>query len=123
MKDQDRYVMELRENYTPHERTKLDELKALDKRVKTPAAVFAYIFGVAAALILGTGMCLALQIIGVPLMSPTVQMSVGIPIGCAGIAMAVANYFIYKAILSSRKKKYGARIVALGNEILNKKDR
>ena len=83
----------------------------MDRRIKRPAEIFAYTFGTAGTLILGTGMCLAMKVIGnlAPL---------GIAIGLVGIAMVTVNYFIYRHILTSRKKKYGAKIIALSNELL-----
>lgn len=121
MENQNKYITKVRDNYVPKEHTKLDELKELDKKVKMPALIFAYIFGSVASLILGTGMCLAMKIIGTSIMSPTVLMTVGVIIGVAGIILCIANYFIYKAMLSSRKKKYGSQIITLSNELLNKK--
>ncbi len=95
------------------EQTKIDNLKYLDEKARRPAEIFAFTFGTAGALVLGTGMCMAMQVIFdlVPL---------GIVIGCAGIAMVAANYFIYRAILKSRKKKYAGQILELSGELLNK---
>ncbi len=119
MEKQNKYIEKVRDSYTPHERTKLDELKELDKKVKTPAIVFAYVFSSVAALIFGVGMCLAMQVIGAQLMSPAVLMAMGVITGCVGIELCIANYFIYNALLNSRKKKYGNKIVALSNELLD----
>ena len=106
-----KFVNRLRDEYTEHGETKLDSLKRMDRRIKRPAEIFAYTFGIAGTLILGTGMCLAMKVIGN-------LASLGIAIGLVGIAMVVVNYFIYRHILTSRKKKYGARIIALSNELL-----
>lgn len=114
------YVKQVREQYAAHEPTKLDELKALDSKVKLPALVTAIVLGVVAALVLGVGMCMAMQVIGTAILAPNVLMAVGIVIGCVGIGLGVADYFIYKAILKSRKSKYGDRIMALSDELLNK---
>lgn len=122
MENQNKYVRKIRDSYTPRAHTKFDELKKLDKKVKLFPSVFACIFGSVAALILGTGMCLAMEVIGASLMSPAALMTVGVIVGCVGIALCIANYFIYKAMLNSRKKKYGARIVSLGNELLNEEN-
>lgn len=122
MENQNKYVRKIRDSYTPREHTKFDELKKLDKKVKLFPSVFACVFGSVAALVLGTGMCLAMEVIGASLMSPAALMTVGVIVGCVGIALCIANYFIYKAMLNSRKKKYGARIVALGNELLNEEN-
>ncbi len=94
------------------ERTKIDELKDLDKKARRPAQIFAYTFGTVGALVLGTGMSLAMKIIGS-------SMPLGIVIGAVGIGMVSANYFLYKKFLGSRKKKYAARIFALSDGILN----
>ena len=59
-----KYAEKLINYYETKTPTKLDELKSLDKKVKKPAYLFAYIFGILGSLILGTGMCLAMKIIG-----------------------------------------------------------
>ncbi len=115
--NQTKYAENVRAQYLPHEETKLEKLRKLDRKVKRPAEIFAYIFGSASALVLGTGMCFAMKVIGV---SVPAMMPAGIVIGCVGIALCVANYFIYKAMLKSRKKKYGDQVLALSDELLNK---
>ena len=65
------------------------------------------------ALVLGTGMCFAMKVLTIPYGMP-----IGIGVGLVGIAMVSVNYFIYKAILKRGKKKYGAEILRLSNEIL-----
>ena len=105
-------VEKIRAQYSVREMSKLDELKALDKRVKRPADVFAYIFGSIGALVLGSGMCLAM---------PEViegYMPLGICVGIVGIAMVSLNYFIHKGLISKRKKKYASRVFELSGEIL-----
>ena len=93
--------------------TALDELKALDKMVKTPARVFAYVFGGVGALVMGTGMSMAMNVIGG-------GMVWGIVIGVVGMAMAAVNYPLYKKLLQSRKNKYAKQIFALSDSIVNK---
>lgn len=122
MEDQNKYVVKIRDSYTPAEHTKLDELKELDRKVRLFPAVLAYIFGVVAALVLGTGMCLAMEVIGASLMSPTVLMTVGVIVGVLGIALCIANYFIYNAVLKSRKSKYADKIISISNELLNREN-
>lgn len=86
--------------------------EALDKKVKTPAEVFAYTFGITSTLIFGLGMCLAMKIIGD-------AMVLGIIIGVVGMGLILANYPLYKKVLLSRKKKYANEIISLTNEALN----
>lgn len=109
-----KYLEKVINNYNKKEITKLDELKLLDRHVKLPITVFAYVFGSLCSLILGFGMCLAMEVI-----LPG-NMVYGIIIGIAGILLCVVNYFIYKKILISRKNKYSAKIIELSNELLKK---
>lgn len=116
--DQQYLVQKIRTQYTEKQHTELDELKALDKKVKTPVNTFAYIFGSISAIIMGAGMSLIMtdisQTIGL-----TDPMIPGIVIGSVGMLMAIINYPIYKAILGARRKKYAGRIVALSDKIMN----
>lgn len=110
-KQEMKQIEKIRSAYAPREESKLDSLKALNKKVSRPAKIFAYIFGTIAALILGTGMCLAMKVIG-DMMIP------GIVIGCVGILLVGINYRLYEAILASRKKKYAPEVLALSDELL-----
>lgn len=117
MEDKEVYMAQkMLNDYSEQQSTNVSELKKLDKKVKVPANIFAYIFGVFGALVLGTGMSLAMKVIG----GTTAWMVGGIVIGVVGIVLCSINYFVYKAILSSRKKKYASYILALSNKILNK---
>ncbi len=117
MNDQEFLVQKIRTQYTEKEHTQLDTLKALDKKVKRPANLFAYIFGIISALIMGCGMSLVMTDLGatIGIQNPMVP---GIVIGAAGLLMAVINYPIYKSILGSRRKKYAAEIIALSDKIM-----
>ncbi len=113
MKDEQiKEIQAIKEQYVENKSSKLDELKALDKRVKTPALVFAYTFGVIGTLALGVGMCLSMEIIGN-------MTAVGVAVGLVGIAMASLNYTFYSNILKARKAKYAKEIIALSDGILN----
>lgn len=111
--DQNFIAQKIRTQYMEKENTQLDELRALDAKVKCPANVFAYIFGIIGSLVLGTGMCFAMNVIGSNMMVP------GIAIGLLGILMVSINYPIYKKILGSRKNKYAAEILKLSEKIMD----
>lgn len=117
--DQEFLVQKIRTQYTEKEHTSLDELKALDKKVKRPANLFAYLFGSISAIIMGSGMSLVMtdisEIVGI-----SNPMLVGVVIGVVGMVMAIANYPIYKGILGARRKKYANEIIALSDRIMNK---
>ena len=114
--EQEYLVQKIRTQYTEKQHTELDELRALDRKVKAPAVAFAYVFGTVSALVMGSGMSLIMtdvaQTLG--LASPMVP---GIVIGVVGLAMAIANYPIYKGILTGRRKKYAPQIIALSDRL------
>ena len=120
MKDQEFLVQKIRTQYTEKQHTELDALKALDAKVKKPANVFAYTYGSISAIIMGSGMSLVMTEIG-QILSLAHPMVIGIIIGITGMGMALTTYPIYKKLLSSRKKKYAARILALSEKIMKEK--
>ena len=115
--DQEFLVQKIRTQYTEKKHTNLDQLKALDAKVKRPANVFAYVFGSISAIVMGGGMSLVMtdiaEIVGIA--NP---MLYGIIIGVVGMGMAFINYPIYKGILNARRKKYAGRIIELSDKIM-----
>lgn len=109
-------IKKIRASYEPKQITQFDELKKLDKRVNRPAKIFAYLFGCLSCLVLGTGMSLAMQVIGASL---SFGMTLGIAIGLLGILLVSVNYSIYKIILNARKKRYAEKIIQLSDSLLN----
>ena len=115
-------VEKIRTKYVEKKDSSLDELRKLDKKVKTPAEVFAYIFGSVSALIMGAGMSLVMT--DVANMLGLGDMTVpGIAVGVVGMVLAIVNYPIYKGILNSRKKKYSEQVIALSNKILSEEEK
>ena len=100
-------------DYAPKESSKIVALKKLDNKAKLPATIFTYTFGIIAALIFGTGMCLAMQVIG----SGLAGMVLGIVVGIVGLAGCGVNYPIYKKMLEKSKAKYAYEIVELARQI------
>lgn len=115
--DKEYLVRKIRTQYTPKEHTELDALKELDKKVKSPANTFAYIFGSVSALIMGSGMSLIMTDISetIGMNSPIIP---GLVIGTIGMVMAIVNYPIYKKFLDSRRKKYADEIISLSDKIM-----
>lgn len=111
--EQVKKIEKIRANYMPREKNKYDELNELNKKVKRPVEIFAYIFGSISSLILGSGMCLVMPDVIEGMMLP------GIIVGVIGMGLCAINWFIYKKALASRKKKYADKIIALSNELLN----
>lgn len=117
--DQQFIAQKIRAQYMEKEASELDALRELDAKVKRPANVFAYIFGSISAVIMGAGMSLVMTNIG-DVLGMENTMIPGIVIGIVGIVMALVNSPMYKGILGSRKRKYGADILALSEKIMNK---
>ena len=117
-KEQEFLVQKIRTQYTEKEHTELDQLKALDTKVKRPANVFAYTFGSISAIIMGAGMSLVMTDIGATIGLASAMVP-GIAIGVVGMGMALTTYPIYKKILAARRKKYAPEILKLSEKIMN----
>lgn len=111
-RNETRSVETIRAQYAAPATSKLDTLKKLDRKVKRPAQVVAYVLGTVGALVLGVGMCLAMNVIGGNMLP------LGVFVGLVGIAIVSVNYAIYCAVLKNRKKKYAAQILGLSDELL-----
>ena len=117
--DQQFMAQKIRTQYMEKTPSELDALRKLDAKVKRPANAFAYAFGSISAIIMGAGMSLVMTDIGATI-GITDALVPGIAIGVVGLGMAILTYPMYKGILNSRKKKYGAEILRLSDKILNK---
>lgn len=117
--DQEFLVQKIRTQYTEKQHTELDELKALDAKVKRPANVFAYTYGSISAIVMGAGMSLVMTEIGATIGLASAMVP-GIAIGVVGMGMALTTYPIYKSMLSARRKKYAPEIMKLSDKIMSK---
>ncbi len=108
------YAESLANEYSPKDTSKVTALKRLDRKAKLPSDIFGYGFGIISALVAGTGMCLAMEQIGVGI--PGMKI-VGVVIGIIGFAGAAVTYPVYKKIRENGKKKYAFEIMELAKEI------
>ena len=99
--------------YAPKDSSKIVALKKLDNRAKLPATIFTYSCGIVSALVFGTGMCLAMQVIG----NGMAGVVLGVMVGVIGLIGCGVNYPIYKRMLEKGKSKYAYEIVELAREI------
>ena len=116
--DQQFIAQKIRTQYMEKTPSELDALRDLDSKVKRPANVFAYTFGSISAIVMGAGMSLVMTDIGATIGIASALVP-GIAIGVVGLGMALLTYPMYKGILNSRKKKYGAEILELSEKIMN----
>ena len=110
-------AQKIRSQYIEKESNELDELRELDAKVRRPANIFAYVFGSISAVVMGAGMSLVMTDIGKTIGIEN-GLVPGIIIGAVGLLAAIVNYPIYKAILKGGKKKYGDKIIALSDKIM-----
>ena len=110
------YAESIAKEYAPKDNSKIVALRKLDRRAKAPATIFTYTWGIVFSLIFGTGMCLAMQVIG----NGLIGMVLGIIIGVVGMVGCAVNYPIYTKLLKNGKKKYAFEIVELARQISEK---
>ena len=113
MTEEIRVAEGIRQQYEKKEITEIEKLKELDKQVKRPARIFSYSFGTVGSLVFGTGMCLAMGVIGS-------AVGLGVAIGCGGIVMVSATKPLHDKVLGARKQKYSKKIFEMSDSILNK---
>ena len=114
---QSQEAQRIRAQYLPKTESALDELKRLDRKVKRPAAILAYMLGSLSAIIMGSGMSLVMTDIGV-MLGMTDPLIPGAVLGVIGMVMAIANYPVYKKVLAGRKAKYAEQIIALSDKLM-----
>jgi uncharacterized membrane protein YuzA (DUF378 family) len=76
------------------------------------------VFGSIGAVVMGGGMSMVMTDIAKTL-GAEMSMTVGIVVGVVGLAMVIANFPIYKAILAKRRKRYADRIIAVSDQLIN----
>lgn len=119
MEDLDKvYAERIAEEYAPKTESKVVRLKKLDTKVKRPAFIFAYAFGIISALIAGTGMSFVMTDFGP---NGNLGLIIGIILGVLGFVLCGIDYPIYKRILKARKSAYAFEITELAKEIAENK--
>ena len=108
------YAESIANQYAPKDTSKVVALRKLDRKAKQPSEIFAYTFGILSTLVLGTGMCLSMGVIGG---SGIAAFAAGIILGVAGILGVSFNYPLYKKIRNAGMKKYSGDIMLLAKEI------
>ena len=108
------YAEAIVNEYSKKSASKVVALRKLDREAKLPAQIFTYTFGVLCALILGTGMCFSMGVIGAG--TPAFR-ALGIVVGIVGLIGAGVNYPLYQRILQKNKDKYASDIIRLATEI------
>ena len=106
----------IRKKYLPKEEDKMEKLRKLHAVPTQKAQAASIAVGVVGALILGTGMSLAMTDIGAAL--GTLAMILGIGVGIVGIALVAVAYPIYNRVLKKQREKIAPEILRLSDELL-----
>ena len=119
-KEQDE-IKAIRKKYDSSDQSedKMARLRRLDAAVTQKASSVSLIFGVIGALILGTGMSLAMTDIGEAIgIFEGIDMLIGILIGIIGIVLVCAAYPIYNHTVKKERKKIAPEIIRLTDELM-----
>ena len=114
-------IRNIRKKYEAPEKAedKMEQLRRLDAAVTKKATVVSLVFGVIGALILGTGMSLAMTEIGELLgLQGATAMLVGILIGIIGIVLVCVAYPVYNRIIKKEREKITPEIIRLTDELM-----
>ena len=111
------YAEQLANEYAPKDTSKVVALRKLDTKAKLPAIIFAYTFGIIAALVTGIGMCFSMNVIG---NGTSTMFVLGVIIGIIGLMGMGIKYPVYRKMLAKGKQKYAFEIMELAKEISEK---
>ncbi len=113
---QQQEVENIREKYLPREEDKMGQLRKLHGIPTKKAQAASLAVGITGALIMGTGMSLAMTDIGVALGS--FAMVIGIAVGIVGMVLVALAYPIYNRVLKKQREKIAPEILRLSDELL-----
>lgn len=95
--------------------TKLQELKLLDHKAKTPAFIFVFLRGVIGLVLFIIGLALAYCVFTKGLLE--IYLTIGIMF--FSVYVIATNYFYFKIYLEKRKNIYSPMIIEITNKLLN----
>ena len=113
---QQKEIEAIRNKYLPKEADKMEQLRKLHAVPTQKAQAASVAVGVIGALIMGTGMSLAMTDIGAALGS--LAMVLGIVVGIVGMVLVALAYPIYNRVLKKERQKIAPEILRLSDELL-----
>ena len=114
-------IKAIRKKYVAPEQAedKMAQLRRLDAAVTQKGTIVSLALGVIGTLLLGSGMSLAMTDIGNMLgLADKTEMLIGIPVGLVGIALILAAYPIYNAIIKKERERIAPEIIRLTDELM-----
>jgi len=109
-------VENIRKKYLPREGDKMEQLRKLHAIPTQKAQTASLAVGIIGALIMGTGMSLAMTDIGAGLGS--LAMLIGVAVGIVGMVLVALAYPLYNRVLRKWRKKIAPEILRLSDELL-----
>lgn len=113
---QQQEIENIRKAYVPKEENKMEQLRALHTVPTRKAQASAIALGVIGALVMGTGMSLAMTEIGAIL--DGLAMLLGIVIGVVGMILVALAYPVYNRVLSKERQRIAPQILRLTDELM-----
>ena len=113
---QQQEVEDIRKQYLPREENKMEQLRKLHGIPTQKAQAASLAVGIIGALIMGTGMSLAMTDIGAALGS--LAMIFGIAVGLVGMVLVALAYPLYNQVLKKQREKIAPEILRLSDELL-----
>lgn len=109
-------VENIRKKYLPKEENRMEQLRKLHAIPTQKAQAVSLAVGIIGALILGTGMSIAMTDIGAALGS--FAMALGIITGMVGMVVVALAYPIYNRVLKKERARIAPEILRLSDELL-----
>ena len=113
---QQQEVEDIRKKYLPKEEDKMEQLRKLHAIPTQKAQAASLAVGIIGALIMGTGMSLAMTEIGAALGS--LAMVLGIAVGLVGMVLVALAYPLYNRVLKKQRERIAPEILRLSDELL-----
>ncbi len=104
-------VESIRRKYLPHEESKLERLKKLDRRAQMAGTVEGLCLGAVGALVFGVGMCFFLDVLAGAAWASALLMIIG-------TLFMIPAYPLYRRIARKTKTKLTPEILRLTEEIM-----
>lgn len=112
-------VESIRKKYLPQEEDKMAQLRRLDRSATQKAQTRALTLGIVGALVLGTGMSLAMTELGEVLgVHSNLALAMGIVIGVVGLVLVALAYPMYGRILQRERQRIAPEILRLTDELM-----
>ena len=113
---QQQEVENIRKKYLPKEEDKMEQLRRLHSIPTQKAQAASLAVGIIGALIMGTGMSLAMTDIGAVLGG--FALVLGIVIGIVGMVLVALAYPLFNRVLKKEREKIAPEILRLSDELL-----